>query len=241
MKVLIHLSHHKTGTPDGWSGAPGEAVWVQGLVSLIRAKLAVRGVFAVVVDGDLLDHIQFHEDYDAFIAPHYEADVHGMGGSFWGRAFTSTTAAKDDALGVLFWNKYRMLPGKPPDHFGWSNPNVTDYYGFRLTTANTPGILVEHGVGAPGAPDYQWLRENIDAIAQVWADTLFEFGGVAAPTPGGPSTVTDEEFKEKYNRLIAPGLKAVLEGTDAGMSWDNGGIKGVLNTHVHATSGPKKP
>lgn len=252
MRVLIHLSHHKTGTPDGWSGAPGEAVWVQDLVGRIRTKLAVRGVFAVVVDGDLLDHIQFHEDYDAFIAPHYEANVHTdnvtgapIGGSFWGRAFTSTTPAKDDALGVLFWTKYKALAGKPPDRFNWSNPNVTDYYGFRLTTANTPGILVEHGVGAPGAPDFQWLRDNIDAIAQVWADALFEFGGVVVPAPVPvPSPVmTDAEFKEKYDRLIAPGLKSVLEGTDAGASWDNGGIKGVLNTHVHESksSGPKKP
>jgi hypothetical protein len=165
------------------------------LISKIVDGLTARGIQSVLVPGDggsngaSGDHPEFHADYDAFIAPHYEANVHAIGGikiggSFWGRAAASTTAGRDDQLGNLFWAKYSTLPGKPADHFEWNNANVTAYYGFNLTSNATPGILVEHGVGAPGAPDFQWLRDNVAAIAGVWVDTLAEFGAVApGPQP----------------------------------------------------------
>jgi hypothetical protein len=178
-KVLWHLSHHSSTRPDGWSGAPDEARWLrEDLTPLVIAACAKRGIQVTTVDGDTLDHPEFHADYDAFCAPHYEANIHGVGGSFWGRAAESRTARTDDRLGEIFWRRYRTLPGKPDDHFEWTNPNVTDYYGFRLTSRKTPGILVEHGVGAPDAHDHDWLRANVRAIADVWADSLSELFGM---------------------------------------------------------------
>lgn len=185
LRVLYHLSHHSAVRPDGWSGAPGEAVWVQDLVARIKTKAALRGIEVVAVDGDLLDHPEFHADYAVFIAPHYEANVHGSGGYFTGRALTSVTATEDDRLGAIFRAKYEALSGHPSLRMEWSNPNVTDYYGFRLTSAKTPGILIEHGVGwnVPAPYDYDWLRLNIDAIADVHLATVSEFCGVPAPVP----------------------------------------------------------
>lgn len=211
MRVLIHQSHFDPNKPDGWSGAPGEATWVRmELIPKIQAGLWQKGITPVLAPGDLADHIVFHEDYDAFIAPHYEANVHVengslVGGSFWGRAANSTTGVKDDLLGNLFWAKYKLIPGKPQDRFGWTNPNVTDYYGFRLTTANTPGILVEHGVGAPGAPDFAWLRDNVQKIADAWVDALATFGGVQIPAP--PSLTHEQKtdrilVKEEANEAL---------------------------------------
>lgn len=206
VKVLWHLSHHSSTRPDGWSGAPDEARWVrEALTPLVIEEAALRGIEIVTVDGDLQDHPEFHANYGAFCAAHYEANVHGEGGSFWGRAAASNTAAEDDRFGNIFWKRYSRLVGKPPDRFGWNNKNVTDYYGFRLTSVSTPGILVEHGVGAPNAPDFAWLRQNVHAIAVVWADSLVEFLGLSQEEP-----VTDQEFIEKYNRLIKPGV----DGTD---------------------------
>lgn len=207
--VLWHLSHHAANRPDGWSGAPDEARWVrEDLTPLVVAICARNGIAVTVVDGDLLDHPQFHANYGAFCAPHYEADIHGEGGSFWGRAIDSLTPVGDDRLGNIFWRRYKTLVGKPPDRFGWSGPNVTNYYGFRLTSVDTPGILVEHGVGAPGAPDHDWLRQNTPAIAQVWGDALVEFLGVE-------DVVTDQEFVDFYDRLIKPGLDGTLNAMKA--------------------------
>lgn len=196
MKILIHRSHHSATRADGWSGAPDEARWTrEDLIPRIVAATQARGITVVLVDGDggssdnpMGNHPEFAADYDAFIAPHYEANIHGPvdareSGSFWGRAAASVTPVSDDRLGTIFWRRYSLLAGKPPDKFGWKGVNVTDYYGFRLTSDKTPGILVEHGVGAPGAPDFQWLRDNVQAIANVWADTFVEFGTLAPSVP----------------------------------------------------------
>lgn len=176
MKVLIHLSHCSSTKPDGWSGAPGEATWVRDLVARMVTACTALGIQVTTVDGDLLDHPAYHQDYDAFFAPHYDANVYGgVGGAFWGRASASLSGLQDDILGSIMWRRFRALPGAPASHFERMNVNVTDYYGFRLTSANTPGILMEHGVGAPGAPDYQWLRDNVQAIADAHAASFAEF------------------------------------------------------------------
>ena len=175
------------------------------LTPRVRARTWALGIVLVLVDGDLQDHIEFHEPYDAFVAPHYEADVHREGGAFWGRASKSATPAADDRLGGIFWRRYSQLVGRPPDRFGWLNPNVTDYYGFRLTDAKTPGILVEHGVGAPGAPDHDWLRANVDAIADAWALALAEFGSLDSLTQVHG---TEEEMdQDLFNRWFDARLK----------------------------------
>lgn len=186
-KVLWHLSHHSSLRADGWSGAPDEARWVrEDLTPRVQAHCAPYGIELVLVDGDLSDHHEFRDDYLAFCAPHYEANLHGMGGWFWGRARLSLTGDRDDVLGAIFERRYTELieaSNGPAPHPEWTNPNVTDYYAFRLTTANTPGILVEHGVGwrLPVDYDFTWLRLHVDEIAEVWARTLLEFAGGALP------------------------------------------------------------
>lgn len=231
MKVLIHLSHSVWDPAISgyrpYGGAPGESAWIrEDLVPKVVVACAARGIMTTLVAGDLLDHPEFHQDYDAFIAPHYEANVHSEGGSFWGRAAASLTAAKDDRLGNLFWARYSALAGRPQDRFNWNNVNVTDYYGFRLTTPNTPGILVEHGVGwnVPSDYDFTWLRNNSALIANVWGDTLMEFGGIEVPlrfavfaasrafaVPATPAQVLAEDYAALY-RAEAPkaGIRAEL-------------------------------
>lgn len=219
MKILWHLSHHQTGRADGWSGAPDEARWIrEDLTPLVVAACKAFAIAVTTVDGDLNDHPEFHPDYDAFCAPHYEANVHsGQGGWFWGRASASTTPRQDDALGAIFNRRYAALVGAQiPMRPEWSNPNVTDYYGFRLTSPKTPGILVEHGVGAPGAADHDWLRANVQAIADVWAVSLSEFstgisGGKPAPSPLEDDMFTDED-RAQLKRLEEK-LNAFAENT----------------------------
>lgn len=179
MKALIHRSHHASARPDGWSGAPDEARYIGQLVDRIVAAAALLGIEVFTVDGDLGDHPDFHDPtYSVFLAPHYESDTHGVGatGWFWGRAASSPSALEDDALGAIFARRYRALPGVPPEREDWTTLNVRDYYGFRLTRA-VPGILIELGIGAPGARDHDWLRAHLDDIARVFALTLAEYGG----------------------------------------------------------------
>lgn len=225
MRVLLQNSHHQSGRPDGWSGAPDEARYVTfDLNPRIAAALAAKGVTVNMVDGDMQDHPSYQSDYDAFVAPHYEADIHysltglefvnGMrcglvpiqfmikdsmptgdvaghvGGWFWGRASASLTAAKDDKLGKAIQDRYiglTLAKGYTLPYRGhWNNPNVTDYYAFRSTTAQTPGVLLELGVGSPtphNAQDHNWLRNNVDEIAQSIAAGILDYLGIATPVP----------------------------------------------------------
>lgn len=202
MNVLYHLSHCSGVKADGWSGAPGEAQWVRQLVASIARQASPFGIVVNTVDGDLEDHPAFHADYDAFVAPHYEADVHGVDGAFWGRAAVSATASKDDLLGGLVWSEVRMLQGyKPPERFDWNNVNVTDYYGFRLTSAKTPGVLVEHAVGNRHPQGYDYVRQNVDALAGMHVSALCIMGGITKPMPPPPVAHTIEDVYTKVDAL----------------------------------------
>lgn len=193
MRVLIHDSH------SGGGGAPGERDYIVGFFNpeLVR-QLALRGIEAVRVPGDGKRHPAFLEDYGAFVAPHYDADIYTTppngappheGGWLWDRAAASLSAAEDDRLGAIIERRYKALEGEPPFRPGRRNANTRDYYGFRYTTAKTPGVIVELGVGAPvcnghgqpKAPDHDWLRANVPQLAALMADSLAEFGGVVDP------------------------------------------------------------
>lgn len=208
MRVLWHLSHHSSARADGWSGAPDEARWIRlELTPRVRDACAHYGIELVVVDGDGSptfngDHPEFHADYLAFVAPHYEANIHGHGGWMWGRADASLSGDRDDVLGAIFERRYVELThrtGGPIPQFAWIGSNITDYYGFRLTSANTPGILVEHGVGwnVPADYDFTWLRAHVEEIADVWALTLLEFAGGPLPAEGDMALTQDE-----FNRML---------------------------------------
>ncbi len=208
MRALLHRSHHSSSRPDGWSGAPDEARYIGELIDRIIPIAAALGVEIATVDGDLEDHPEFHDpSYAVFWAPHYESDTHGPSGSgwFWGRAAASPTGAEDDRFGAIFERRYRELlvaSGGPEEREDWMTVNVTDYYGFRLDRA-VPGILTELGIGAPGGQDHDWLRVHIDDIAQLFALTLAEYGGIWPPEE-------DEMSPEQEARI----LRAINEKGD---------------------------
>ncbi len=217
--LLLQKSHHSPLRPDGWSGAPGEAEWVGQLCQKIVERLGPSGISWAITDGDLgIDphdaqpggdaviaarHPELTRTYDVVLSVHYDADVYRnpdgshVGGWFWDRAAADPRAADSDRWGAIFQRRYQALPGAPAFHPERRNPNTSNYYLWRLVGA-FPQLIVEHGVGAFGAPDYGWLRANLDQIAQTHVDALMEFLGVVAPAPvpfdprfaiSGPSTL----------------------------------------------------
>lgn len=180
MRFLLHDSH----TPNG-GGAPGEAEYIFALNDEIERRATAAGIVVTRVPGNQRAYPEFRRDYDAFIALHYDADIYRhngqkVGGWFWDRGKRSLTATTDDVLGHIFERRYSLLPNVPP-HISRRNANTWDYYAFRLTSRKTPGIIVELGVGAPAAPDHDWLRANVPAIANVVVATFLEFVGQDAP------------------------------------------------------------
>lgn len=219
MRVLLHDSHSiydpGLGRLRAYGGAPGESDYIRALNDRIVA-LAPGDMSITRIAGDMKAHPEFAQDWDAFLAPHYESDTHGHeGGWFWGRAAQSLTGPEDDRLGRIFERRFNALTSVPAQRQGWMTVNVTDYYAFRQTTSNTPGVLVELGVGAPvcnghgfpSAPDHAWLRGNLDAIARTVIDTMAEFGGLVTNTRYavlGTSSVIASQLARSLNNPTVP-------------------------------------
>ena len=207
-RVLIQKSHYQEGRPCGWSGAPGECEWVLDLCGRIDAKR--QGLFDVVwSNGDLQSgendaafkarHPELAGVFDAVLSVHYDANIYnGQGGWFWDRARNDPRAADSDRWGAIFQRRYLSLPGCPPLHLERRNPNTSDYHLWRQLGA-FPQLLVEHGVGAPGAPDHDWLRANVDAIAATHVQTLVEF--LAISTPARPRAVIIADIRRLLDEL----------------------------------------
>jgi uncharacterized coiled-coil protein SlyX len=119
----------------------------------------------------------------AFYSAHYDAAIYGPGqntGCFAGRASGDPSGHLADRFIELWSATYPLATGIPlrPERL---NPNVTDYYAFRDTPATVPGVLIEHGCGAPvgtgGFPpgqDAALLHGQIERVAD--ADTAAILG-----------------------------------------------------------------
>jgi hypothetical protein len=67
------------------------------------------------------------------------------------------------------------------------SPNVQYYYAFEDTSPSTPGVLIEHGYGAPGQGDHDILYNNIDLIAQADVRAICAFLKIDPPTFTAPT------------------------------------------------------
>jgi hypothetical protein len=96
--------------------------------------------------------------YDAVVAIHYQANLPTPSGFFVGAGdpVEDGARAKSAALAAAIFAAYQQstgLPWRP----SWNNVNVTHYYLFEKLASSTPFCLIECGVGAPGAPDHDFL------------------------------------------------------------------------------------
>jgi hypothetical protein len=186
--VLIQAGH----APNN-GGAPGEAQWAARLAGKLGARLRAAGVEVTVV-GDWFNRPAPPEagrHYNLFISLHYDAAVYGArgdgrgnSGCFADRAVNDPVASLSDQA-IREWERVypRERGGAPiPLANDRRNPNTSQYYAFRATSALTPGIIVEHGCGAPvgvsGFPagdDAAFLHGEIDRVADLDARAVLRF------------------------------------------------------------------
>ena len=218
MSVCIQAGHYPSG-----GGAPGEAAWAYELAHRIAAQLEAAGVQVVVVGAWNLDNSnpppQVRQDHALFVSLHYDADIYAdRTGCFAGRATNDPMGDQSDKA-IRYWEEvYPALTGIPLRKERM-NPNVTDYYAFRVTSANTPGILIEHGVGQ--GLDHATLFDRIGTVAAADANAILQYLGVTAhpldepfssptPTEDEELALTDEE--RQMVELARQGVtKAVLD------------------------------
>ena len=173
MNVLIQAGHYPNA-----GGAPGEAAWTWELGTRIVQRLRNAGVAASII-GDFYNKPApsiCAWDFDLFVALHYDAAIYAENtGCFAGRALFDPCGAQADAF-IRIWERIYPAATGIPIHNERLNPNVTDYYGFHATSARTPGVLIEHGVGQ--GLDHSTLFDRIDVVADADVAAILEYLGI---------------------------------------------------------------
>jgi hypothetical protein len=153
VRVILQAGHH-----PGAGGAPGEAGWTIDLAGRIAGHLRRRDVEVAIVGAwnphdESTAPAEVRRDADIFVSLHYDAAVYGAGkntGCFADRAKNETRPVQADDLIKKWESLYSAATGIALAN-GRRNSNTCFYYAFRALTNPTPGVILEHGVGAPHA------------------------------------------------------------------------------------------
>lgn len=165
----------RTGT-----GAPGEKTWTSPIAHNVVAALSLIGVDAREIDANFNCDPARSQDYDAVVSIHYQANLPTPSGFFVGRGDPAQDGAADKSqrLTACIEAHYSLMTGlvwRPE----WNNVNITHYYLFESLSKPTPFALIECGVGAPGAPDHDflWSVDGQGRVVKGIADGIAAFLG----------------------------------------------------------------
>jgi N-acetylmuramoyl-L-alanine amidase len=145
-RVLIQAGHSAQFPPyrTGGGGAPGEAAWATDLAAVLAGRLRAAGVEVVCVGAWLVNGavgsapaLVTDEDYDLFLSLHYDAAIYAQNtGCIVARAANDPVGSLADRFIAIWQRRYPATLGIPL-HQERVNTNMTDYYAFRDTTAQT--------------------------------------------------------------------------------------------------------
>jgi hypothetical protein len=212
MRVLVQAGHSAQFPPyrTGGGGAPGEAAWATDLAVVLAGRLRAAGVEVVLVGAWLVNGavvvapaLVTDENYDLFLSLHYDAAIYAENtGCIVARAANDPVGALADRFITIWKRRYPAALGIPL-HQERVNPNMTDYYAFRDTTAQTPGVILEHGVGQ--GFDHAMLFDRIDEVARVDAACVLEYLGITVPEEDDDMALTEDQraILEKMTGLNA--------------------------------------
>jgi hypothetical protein len=211
-RVLLQAGHSAQFPPyrTGGGGAPGEAAWATDLAAMLAGRLRAAGVEVVCVGAWLVNGVVgsapasvTDEDYDLFLSLHYDAAIYAENtGCIVARAANDPAGALADRFIAIWKRRYPAALGIPL-HQERVNPNMTDYYAFRDTTAQTPGVILEHGVGQ--GLDHATLFDRVDEVARVDAACVLEYLGITTPEDEDDMALTEDQrtILEKMAELNA--------------------------------------
>jgi hypothetical protein len=206
--ILIQAGHSAAYPPHlpGGGGAAGEADWTAQLAARIADYLQAspappHQLPTVTIVGSWAYYTPnptpgtppilrvappppaVAQDYNAFVSLHYNgSNTPNTSGCNAGRALSDPAAAEADEFIDIWRSIYPTVTGIPLDPTVPISPNVQYYYAFEDTSPSTPGVLIEHGYGAPGQGDHDILYNNIDLIAQADVRAICAFLKIDPPT-----------------------------------------------------------
>src|SRR3990167_2961972 len=140
------------------------------------------------------------KDFALYLAIHYEADIHGMGGGFADIPDPSqdvVTAESKRIKDIINSEYFAPMSGNTGIDFKpqWTSNNVKFYYMWKYLTASTPCVLIECGVGK-NAHDKVILADT-DRVCNAIARGICKAFNVPFDAPSTPAPTPTPESPEK--------------------------------------------
>lgn len=192
------------------TGAPGEVEFTvkarDRLKDILLSKKNADGTPAFQVQLVDANYNCQGEDknFDLYLAIHYEADIHGMGGGFADIPDPSVDVVTNESKRIKdhINNEYfAPMSGNTGIDFKpqWTSANVKYYYMWKYLTASTPCVLIECGVGK-NAHDAVILADT-DRVCNAIAKGICKAFNVPfdAPVPPPPPAT---DWKAKYEAEV---------------------------------------
>lgn len=188
------------------TGSPGEAIWTPKLREALSKILISKGFQVFLFDANANCQSESKQDFDLFLALHWDADVYAIGGGFadWPDPTVDAVSSRSKELAQKINASYfpRTNIEYHPER---SNGNTKFYYMWQGLTAKTPCVLIECGTN-----NRDNLQNRTPEIAEALARAICQAFDVTFDIPALPtSTVTI--------RAILDQVKDVLYGS--GWPW----------------------
>lgn len=185
-----HIQQNCDPLLQSGTGAPGEIDWTPSIAAGVRDTLKAAGVEALGVDANFNCDPARSQDYAGVVAIHYQANLPTASGFYVGPGDPNEdgAAAASARLSAAIHAHYAARTGLTFQP-GWDNLNIRHYYLFEALSKATPFALIECGVGAPGAPDHDFLHspDGQATVVAAIAAGILEFLGVLLPSPTPPA------------------------------------------------------
>lgn len=197
MKIGIQAGHQniKNNIDPGLRGSTGagdEAKWTPLMRDALSKKLIEKGFQVLLFDANANSDKNVDQDFDLFLAIHWDADVYGRGGGFadWPDPSVDDVNVKSKAIAQTINDTYFSLTGIEY-HPERSNDNTKFYYMWRALTAKTPCVLIECGTN-----NKDNLPNRIDEVSTALAKGIFKAFGITDQV-----IASDDEVKELKGQI----------------------------------------
>lgn len=152
----------------GGTGAGNEAKWTPQMRDALATKLISKGFQVVLFDANANCQTERNQDFDLFLAIHWDADIYGKGGGFADYPDPSVDAVNArskelaEKINAVYFplTQIAYMPNR-------SNGNTKYYYMWQSLTAKTPCVLIECGTN-----NQDNLPSRIDEVSTALAKAI---------------------------------------------------------------------